>query len=69
MQEQEENENELCIREDKDEKHAGYNNVFCYAALADKQTETIYTDATGWRATNIILWHTITTRMPSLPFL
>ena len=25
----------------------GTNNIFCYAALADKQTGTLYTDATG----------------------
>jgi hypothetical protein len=25
----------------------GTNNIFCYAALADKQTDTLYTDATG----------------------
>ena len=25
----------------------GANNVFCYAALADKQKGTLYTDATG----------------------
>ena len=47
MQEQEENENELRMRDDEKEEHTGYNNVFCYAALADKQTGTIYTDATG----------------------
>ncbi len=47
MQEQEENENELRMKEEAEEEHAGCNNVFCYAALADKQTGTIYTDATG----------------------
>ena len=47
IQEQEENENELRMKDDKEEKHAGYNNIFCYAVLADKQTGTIYTDATG----------------------
>ena len=36
MQEQEENENELRMRDDEKEEHTGYNNVFCYAALADK---------------------------------
>ena len=25
----------------------GANNIFCYAALADKQAGTLYTDATG----------------------
>ena len=30
-----------------DEPLDGANNVFCYAALADKQTGTLYTDATG----------------------
>ena len=30
-----------------DEPLDGANNVFCFAALADKQTGTIYTDATG----------------------
>ena len=30
-----------------DEPLDGANNVFCFAALADKQTGTLYTDATG----------------------
>ena len=32
-----------------DESFDGANNIFCYAALADKQTGTLYTDATGAR--------------------
>ena len=47
MQEQDENENEPNIIPDNDEPHDGLNNVFCYAALADKQTGTLYTNATG----------------------
>jgi len=34
------------IQHPKD-KHDSNNNVFCYAALADKQSGTLYTDATG----------------------
>ena len=29
------------------EKHEGMNNIFCFAALVDKQNGTLYTDATG----------------------
>ena len=29
------------------EKHEGMNNIFCFAALADKQQGTLYTAATG----------------------
>ena len=47
MQEQDENENEPTISPDVNEPHNGLNNVFCFAALADKQTGTLYTDATG----------------------
>ena len=47
MQEQEEDENELHIKTEIEEQHAGCNNVFCFAALADKQNGTLYTDATG----------------------
>ena len=47
MQEQDENENEPTIIPDVNEPHNGLNNVFCFAALADKQTGTLYTDATG----------------------
>ena len=32
---------------EKDEEHEGINNMFCFAALADKKNGTFYTDATG----------------------
>ena len=37
------------IIQNKEEQPAndGMNNVFCFAALADKQKGTMYTDATG----------------------
>ena len=47
MQEQEEDENELHIKTEIEEQHARCNNVFCFAALADKQHGTLYTNATG----------------------
>ena len=31
----------------EEEKLDGMNNIFCYAALTDKQNGTLYTDATG----------------------
>jgi hypothetical protein len=38
-------------------------NVFCYAALADKHTGTMYTNAT-----DVILWLMYTIQITSLPF-
>ena len=68
MQEQEEDENELHINKEVEEAHEGIKNVFCFAALADKQSGTIYTDATASKEINIISWHMIMTPMQFLPF-
>ena len=49
------------------------NNLFCFAALADKQNGTFYTDCTGnpqyelWTANNLSLSPTITTQTTFLP--
>ena len=40
-------ENKVHIIPEEKEDHEGMNNVFCFAALADKQTGTLYTDAAG----------------------
>ena len=47
MQENDEDKNEPNIIPEEDEPHDGLNNVFCFAALAEKQTGTLYTNATG----------------------
>ena len=39
--------NIIPVEEDIGEQHEVMNNCFCFAALADKQTGTLYTDATG----------------------
>ena len=36
-----------CKAEEEQYAPDGANNIFCYAALADKQTGKLYTDATG----------------------
>jgi len=38
---------EIKKENESSEKHEGMNNIFCFAALADKQKGTLYTDATG----------------------
>ena len=46
QEEEEEDENEQVDIPEEEEQHAGMNNVFCFAALTDKQIGTLYTDAT-----------------------